>query len=68
VRPFVNFGGGAYKFGSGSTRAGLNIGAGVQFDVTPTVAAEAMYDFHNVFTSGSSTRFSAFKAGFRFRF
>jgi hypothetical protein len=68
VRPFFNFGGGAYKFGSGSTRAGLNIGAGVQFDVTPTVAAEAMYDFHNVFTSGSSTRFSAFKAGFRFRF
>ncbi|MDX6529950.1 MAG: hypothetical protein QOH41_2240 [Blastocatellia bacterium] len=68
VRPFFNFGGGAYTFGSGGTRAGLNIGAGVQFDVTSTVAAEAMYDFHNVFTSGSSTRFSAFKAGFRFRF
>src|SRR5205085_236002 len=49
VRPFFNFGGGAYKFDPGTTHAGLNLGAGLQFDVTPNVAFDAMYNFHNVF-------------------
>jgi hypothetical protein len=68
VRPFFNFGGGAYHFNSSSTHGGLNVGAGVQFDVTPTIAVEGVYNFHNVFTSGSSTRFSALQGGIRFRF
>lgn len=68
VRPFFNFGGGAYHFDSSSTHGGLNVGAGVQFDVTPTIAVEGVYNFHNVFTSGSSTRFSALQGGIRFRF
>jgi len=68
VRPFLNFGGGAYRFAPGSTHAGLNVGAGVQFDVTPTFAVDAMYNFHNVFTSGSNTRFSTLQGGIRFRF
>jgi opacity protein-like surface antigen len=69
VRPFVNFGGGAYVFTPGvSTHGGLNVGGGVQFDVTPTFAVDAMYNFHNVFTSGSNTRFSAVQGGVRFRF
>jgi len=68
ARPFFNFGGGAYKFDPGSTRGGLNIGGGVQFDVAPNIAVDAMYNFHNVFTSGSSTRFSTVQGGVRFRF
>jgi outer membrane protein with beta-barrel domain len=69
VRPFFNFGGGAYNFSSGGgTHGGLNIGAGVQFDVTPTFAVEGVYNFHNVFTSGSNTRFSGLQGGVRFRF
>jgi len=68
VRPFFNFGGGAYRFDPGSTHGGLNVGGGVQFDVTPTFAVDAMYNFHNVFTSGSNTRFSSVQAGVRFRF
>jgi opacity protein-like surface antigen len=68
VRPFFNFGGGAYKFDPGSTHGGLNIGGGLQFDITPTVAVDAMYNFHNVFTSGSNTRFSTVQGGVRFRF
>jgi hypothetical protein len=68
VRPFFNFGGGAYKFDPGSTRGGLNVGGGVQFDVTSNIAIDTMYNFHNVFTSGSSTRFSTLQGGVRFRF
>lgn len=69
VRPFFNFGGGGYKFESDDKLyGGLNIGGGVQFDVTPTVAVEGVYNFHNVFTSGSQTRFSGVQGGVRFRF
>ncbi len=68
LRPFFNFGAGAYKFDPGSTRGGLNVGFGVQRDITPTFAIEAMYNFHNVFTPGSSTRFSTVQGGVRFRF
>ncbi|MET0625764.1 MAG: outer membrane beta-barrel protein [Pyrinomonadaceae bacterium] len=69
VRPFFNFGGGVYVFGSGaSTRGGLNAGGGLQFDLTPTVALDSMYNFHNVFTSGSSFRYSTAQGGVRFRF
>jgi len=68
VRPFFNFGGGVYHFDPSSTHGGLNVGGGLQFDVTPTVAVDAMYNFHNVFTSGSSTRFSTVQGGVRFRF
>lgn len=69
TRPFFNFGGGAYNFGSGpATHGGLNVGVGVQHDVTPGFAVEGVYNFHNVFTSGSSTRFSGVQGGVRFRF
>ncbi|MDT5294318.1 MAG: hypothetical protein QOJ76_1198 [Acidobacteriota bacterium] len=68
VRPFFNFGGGVYVFDSGTTRGGANIGGGLQFDVTPTFAVDAMYNFNNVFTSGSNLRFSTAQGGVRFRF
>jgi opacity protein-like surface antigen len=69
VRPFFNFGGGAYVFTPGAnTHGGLNVGGGFQFDVTPTFAVDAMYNFHNVFTSGSNTQFSTVQGGVRFRF
>lgn len=68
VRPFFNFGGGGYHFDTISTRGGLNVGGGVQFDVTPTFAVEVVYNFHNVFTSGRSTTFSTVQGGVRFRF
>ena len=67
-RPFFNFGGGVYNFNTATTRGGVNVGGGLQFDVTPNVAVDAMYNFHNVFTSGSNTRFSAVQGGVRFRF
>ena len=67
VRPFFNFGGGAYHI-TPSTHGGLNVGGGLQFDLTPSFAVEGMYNFHNVFTSGSNFKFSAVQGGVRFRF
>lgn len=69
VRPFFNFGGGAYVFTpGGNTHGGLNVGGGFQFDVNPNFAVDTMYNFHNVFTSGQSTQFSTVQGGVRFRF
>ena len=68
VRLFFNGGGGVYHFDPSSTHGGINVGGGVQFDVTPTFAVDAMYNFNNVFTSGSNTRFSTVQAGVRWRF
>lgn len=70
VRPFFNFGGGAYVFTPGATvRGGVNVGGGLQFDVTPTFAIDAMYNFHNVFGSGGSNlQYSTVQGGVRWRF
>jgi hypothetical protein len=68
VRPFFNFGVGAYKFDPGDTHGGINVGGGLQFDLTPTIAIDVMYNFHNVFTPGSDVKFSTAQGGVRFRF
>jgi opacity protein-like surface antigen len=74
VRPFINGGGGVYHFdfggggGGGDTRGGVNIGGGLQFNLTPTFAVEGSYNFHNVFTSGPNVKFSTVQGGVRFRF
>jgi opacity protein-like surface antigen len=73
VRPFLNGGGGAYHFdfgglGGGDTRGGLNLGGGLQFNVTPTFAVEGSYNFHNVFTPGTNVKYSTLQGGVRFRF
>jgi opacity protein-like surface antigen len=69
TRPFLNFGGGAYVFSPGSdVHGGLNVGGGVQHDISPGFAVEGIYKFHNIFTSGSNTRFSTVQGGVRFRF
>ena len=69
TRPFFNFGGGAYVFYPGaSVHGGLNVGVGVQHDISPGFAVEGVYNFHNVFTSGSNTHFSTLQGGVRFRF
>jgi opacity protein-like surface antigen len=68
VRPFFNLGGGAYFFSPGSTtRGGVNVGGGLQFDVTETMAVEGAYNFHNVF-GFSDVKFSTVQGSVRFRF
>jgi hypothetical protein len=69
VRPFFNFGGGVYVFSPGATaHGGLNVGGGLQFDVTPNFAIDTMYNFHNVFVSGSNVQYSTAQGGLRWRF
>jgi hypothetical protein len=68
IRAFLNFGGGVYNFNSGPADGGVNLGGGLLFPVNSNVALEGAYNFHNVFTSGASTRFSTLQAGIRFRF
>src|SRR4030095_6856054 len=48
LRPFANFGGGVYKFGSGTTEFGNNVGGGLQFNLSPRLAIEGGYNFHSL--------------------
>lgn len=68
VRPFFNLGGGAYKFDPGEFRGGVNLGGGLQYDVTPKFAVEGAYNFHSVFGIFDEAKFSTVQAGVRFRF
>jgi hypothetical protein len=68
VRPFVNGGFGAYKFGSGSTHFGGNLGAGILYEVTPRFGLQGSYNFHIISASGFSPRYSTLQGGVRFRF
>jgi hypothetical protein len=72
VRPFLNGGGGVYHFdfggAGGDTRGGVNVGGGLQFNLTPTFAVEGSYNFHSVFTPGPNFKFSTVQGGVRFRF
>ncbi|MEA2174019.1 MAG: lysyl endopeptidase [Blastocatellia bacterium] len=67
-RPFVNGGIGAYKFGSGSSHFGANVGGGVLYELTPRFGLQGSYNFHNVNTPVSATRFSTLQGGVRFVF
>lgn len=68
VRPFINGGGGAYKFDPGPTRFGGNAGAGLLFELTPRFGVQGSYNFHAVNTSGSTFKFSTIQGGVRFVF
>jgi opacity protein-like surface antigen len=69
VRPWVNFGIGAYKFESGPTRFGGNVGTGLQFNLNPKFALEGAYNLHAVTSFfGNDTKFSTLQGGVRFRF
>jgi opacity protein-like surface antigen len=68
LRPFVDGGAGAYVTDSATTHFGVNVGGGVLYEATPKVAFRGGYKFHNVFTGGTSVKFSSVQAGVRFRF
>lgn len=67
TRPFVNFGGGVYKFDQGDTRGGGNFGFGVQRNISSRLALEGAYNLHGVATPGSATWFSTVQFGIRMR-
>ncbi|HKO43859.1 MAG TPA: VWA domain-containing protein [Pyrinomonadaceae bacterium] len=68
VRPSLHAGIGAYFPQGGGTRFGGNVGASVQFWVTPNFAFEPSYNYRMVNFSGSTIRYSTLQGGVRFRF
>ena len=61
-------GGGGYLMSPGPTRLGAHAGAGLDFQVSPSLSLGLSYRAHNIFTTGSNTTFSAFQAGGRLWF
>ena len=68
LRPFVTSGVGLYKPESGSTDPGLNVGVGVDLDISPDWVLEAGIDYHHIFTSSSDTDFAVARIGLLYFF
>ena len=64
----VDGGAGIYDLSPGPTDPGVHAGAGLEFEVSPTVALGFTGRVHTVFTTGSNTTFSSLQAGGRIRF
>lgn len=65
---WVNAGAGAYKPKSGSTRAGANVGVGLGGGINTQWRWEVGINYHNIFTSGSDTRFTVPTVGVTYNF
>ena len=67
-RPFLTLGAGAYAFDPGSTRFGLNAGAGIQFDIAPQLSLEGRYVWHRISGNAPNTSYSTLQLGLRYSF
>ncbi|MDB4884372.1 MAG: von Willebrand factor type domain protein, partial [Gemmatimonadetes bacterium] len=67
-RPFVTAGAAGYSFDPGSTRFGVNIGAGAQFDIAPQWSIEGRYVYHAVSGNSPNSRYSTLLLGLRYSF
>jgi opacity protein-like surface antigen len=67
-KPFVTLGLGGYAFDPGSTRFGVNAGAGAQLDVAPRWSIEGRYTFHGVSGNSPNSRYSTLLLGLRYSF
>jgi von Willebrand factor type A domain/Outer membrane protein beta-barrel domain len=68
VRPSLHFGVGAYFPQGGGTHFGGNVGASLQFWITPNFAVEPSYNYRAVNFTGSTVKYSTLQGGVRFRF
>lgn len=68
VRPFVTLGAGAYAFHPGSTRFGINAGAGAQFAIAPRWSLEGRYAYHSISGNSPNSRYSTLQLGVRYSF
>ena len=67
-RPFVNGGVGMYVPESGSTKPGLNLGAGVKYTLRSDLFLEIGADYHFVFSSPDEIEFLVPHVGLAYRF
>jgi hypothetical protein len=68
VTPFVNAGGGIYKFDSGPSKAGISGGGGIVFALSSSLALETSYTFHSLFKTTPDVMFSSLQAGLKVGF
>ncbi len=68
LKPFVNAGAGAYFLRPGNTEFGLNVGAGLHYELRPPLAFEAAYNYHHVGPGGANLKFSTMQLGLWWRF
>ncbi len=68
LRPYVIGGPGIYLPEHGSTELGFNLGLGLDYDLSSTWTLELGGDYHQVFTSGSTTEFAVTALGLIYRF
>lgn len=68
VKPFVTVGVGSYAFDPGSTRFGVNLGAGLQVDLAPQWSLEGRYALHRVTGNAPNSSYSTLQLGLRYAF
>lgn len=68
LRPYLKAGIGGYAFNPGDTLFGATAGVGLQYNFSPECAAEAGYDFHELFRNAANPRFSMLQVGVVVRF
>ena len=74
IRPYLLGGGGVYNIKAkpttgtsvSSTKFGINVGAGFDFDIQDKIGIFVEGRFHNVFVTGSDAKFIPISAGIRF--
>ncbi len=67
LRPYLSAGVSAYLLDPGSTELGINLGVGVQRDITARAAFEAAYHYHRV-SASPDIKFSAGQLGLSIAF
>ncbi len=68
MRPYVNGGVGLYIPETGSSKAGYNVGLGLDYSPIPGWTLDLGIDHYEVFTSGANTRFMVPRIGGVYRF
>lgn len=67
-KPFLTAGVSGYAFDPGSTRFGVNLGAGVQVDLAPQWSLEGRYTLHQVTNNSPNSSYSTLTLGLRYAF
>jgi opacity protein-like surface antigen len=67
-KPFVTLGVGSYAFDPGSTRFGVNLGAGVQVELSPHWSLEGRYSLNKVSSNAPNSNYSTLQLGLRYAF
>ncbi|MGE5344008.1 MAG: porin family protein [Candidatus Omnitrophota bacterium] len=72
LKPYVNGGFGLYlqkpSNWSGHDQIGFNLGAGLDYQIKPSVALEFAYNYHDAYPAKRGVEFSTLQVGLRWKF